>query len=132
MAVDGVLADHQPLRDPVVREPLGDEAEHLPLPRLQLRKRRAGVAGADRPLEQSLRPLGLNLGPFDAWLTLRGVRTLALRMERHSTNALVLARFLAWVFGLIGLDLSRAEFPIEWQTVMWSYIVGILVTVVAA
>jgi cystathionine gamma-synthase len=26
-------------------------------------------------------------GPFDAWLTLRGVKTLALRMERHSDNA---------------------------------------------
>jgi len=39
--------------------------------------------------------IGLNLGPFDAWLTLRGVRTLALRMERHSANALELARFLA-------------------------------------
>ena len=38
--------------------------------------------------------VGLNLGPFDAWLTLRGVRTLALRMERHSANALALARFL--------------------------------------
>src|SRR5262249_20155393 len=35
------------------------------------------------------------LGPFDAWLTLRGVRTLAVRMERHSTNALALAHFLA-------------------------------------
>jgi len=38
--------------------------------------------------------VGLNLGPFDAWLALRGVRTLAVRMERHSTNALVLAEFL--------------------------------------
>ncbi|UZJ24060.1 cystathionine gamma-synthase [Rhodococcus antarcticus] len=26
-------------------------------------------------------------GPFDAWLTLRGAKTLALRMEQHSTNA---------------------------------------------
>lgn len=26
-------------------------------------------------------------GPFDAWLTLRGAKTLAVRMERHSTNA---------------------------------------------
>jgi len=26
-------------------------------------------------------------GPFDAWLTLRGVKTLAIRMERHSDNA---------------------------------------------
>jgi len=39
--------------------------------------------------------VGLNLGPFDAWLTLRGVRTLAVRMERHSANALALARLLA-------------------------------------
>jgi cystathionine gamma-synthase len=39
--------------------------------------------------------VGLNLAPFDAWLTLRGVRTLALRMERHSANALRLARALA-------------------------------------
>jgi cystathionine gamma-synthase len=39
--------------------------------------------------------VGLNLAPFDAWLTLRGVRTLALRMERHSANALRLAHALA-------------------------------------
>lgn len=40
------------------------------------------------------RTLGPTLGPFDAWLTLRGLRTLAVRMERHTTNALGLARFL--------------------------------------
>jgi cystathionine gamma-synthase len=33
--------------------------------------------------------------PFNAWLILRGVRTLALRMERHSSNALAVARALA-------------------------------------
>src|SRR6202022_1658046 len=38
---------------------------------------------------------GPTLGPFDAWLTLRGIRTLALRMERHTENALRLAHFLA-------------------------------------
>lgn len=32
--------------------------------------------------------------PFNAWLTLQGVKTLPLRMERHSANALKLARFL--------------------------------------
>src|SRR5438874_609415 len=37
---------------------------------------------------------GPTLGPFDAWLTLRGIRTLAVRMERHTRNALALARFL--------------------------------------
>jgi cystathionine beta-lyase/cystathionine gamma-synthase len=34
-------------------------------------------------------------GPFDAWLTLRGVKTLALRMERHCANARGLATWLA-------------------------------------
>jgi cystathionine gamma-lyase len=33
-------------------------------------------------------------GPFDSFLTLRGIKTLALRMERHCTNALAIARFL--------------------------------------
>ncbi|QEW04933.1 cystathionine gamma-synthase [Microbacterium lushaniae] len=33
-------------------------------------------------------------GPMDAWLTSRGIKTLGLRMQRHSENALALARFL--------------------------------------
>lgn len=37
---------------------------------------------------------GAVAGPFDAWLTLRGLKTLAVRMDRHSTNALEIARFL--------------------------------------
>jgi len=31
--------------------------------------------------------MGAVAGPFDAWLTLRGVKTLAVRMERHCDNA---------------------------------------------
>jgi cystathionine beta-lyase/cystathionine gamma-synthase len=38
---------------------------------------------------------GAILGPFDAWLVLRGTKTLALRMAQHNTNGLALARFLA-------------------------------------
>jgi cystathionine gamma-synthase len=34
-------------------------------------------------------------GPFDAWLTLRGVKTLAVRMERHCRNAMRIAQMLA-------------------------------------
>jgi cystathionine beta-lyase/cystathionine gamma-synthase len=34
-------------------------------------------------------------GPFDAWLTLRGVKTLAVRMERHCANAQRLAEWLS-------------------------------------
>jgi len=33
-------------------------------------------------------------GPFDSFLTLRGIKTLALRMERHCSNALAIAQFL--------------------------------------
>ena len=33
-------------------------------------------------------------GPFDSWLTLRGLKTLSLRMERHCSNALALAQWL--------------------------------------
>ena len=38
--------------------------------------------------------LGAMLGPFDSYLVARGLKTLALRMERHCTNALQVARFL--------------------------------------
>jgi cystathionine gamma-synthase len=38
--------------------------------------------------------VGLNPSPFDTWLVQRGVKTLALRMERHQENALELARRL--------------------------------------
>jgi methionine-gamma-lyase len=37
---------------------------------------------------------GTTLSPFDAWLLLRGMRTLGLRVERHNRNALAVARFL--------------------------------------
>jgi cystathionine beta-lyase/cystathionine gamma-synthase len=39
--------------------------------------------------------IGAVPGPMDCWLTQRGVKTLALRMERHSENGLKVARFLA-------------------------------------
>jgi cystathionine gamma-synthase len=35
---------------------------------------------------------GTTLGPFEAWLALRGLRTLEVRMRRHSENSLALAR----------------------------------------
>lgn len=38
---------------------------------------------------------GAVAGPFDSWLVLRGLKTLAVRMERHSDNAQRVAEFLA-------------------------------------
>ncbi|WP_373100849.1 MULTISPECIES: methionine biosynthesis PLP-dependent protein [Pasteurellaceae] len=37
---------------------------------------------------------GAVLSPFDSWLTIRGMKTLALRMERHEKNAKALVEFL--------------------------------------
>jgi cystathionine beta-lyase/cystathionine gamma-synthase len=38
---------------------------------------------------------GAVMSPFDAWMCLRGTKTLAVRMERHCANAAVLAEWLA-------------------------------------
>jgi cystathionine gamma-lyase len=38
--------------------------------------------------------VGAVSSPFDAWLTLLGLKTLHLRMERHSTNGMAVAKFL--------------------------------------
>ncbi len=39
--------------------------------------------------------IGAVAGPFDAWLTLRGLRTLGVRMDRHCDNAEKVVEFLA-------------------------------------
>ena len=38
---------------------------------------------------------GAIIGPMDAWLVLRGTKTLPIRMERHNANAMALAEYLA-------------------------------------
>jgi O-acetylhomoserine (thiol)-lyase len=43
---------------------------------------------------QGLRDTGASLSPFNSFLFLQGIETLPLRMERHSQNAMVVARFL--------------------------------------
>jgi methionine-gamma-lyase len=48
----------------------------------------------DHALMEMHRDLGGVISPLGAWLTLRGIRTLGLRMARHNGNALTIARFL--------------------------------------
>lgn len=48
----------------------------------------------DRCRFEILRDLGGVISPFNAWLLLRGLKTLPVRMERHSENALQIAQFL--------------------------------------
>ncbi len=62
-----------------------------------------GVGGAvilnDHAVAERLKFLqnaaGAVLGPFDSWLVLRGVKTLAVRMRQHHENGLAIAQFLA-------------------------------------
>jgi methionine-gamma-lyase len=56
----------------------------------------AVVGSAERVMavRKILINVGGNASPWDAFLALRGLKTLALRMERHSTNALTVARAL--------------------------------------
>jgi methionine-gamma-lyase len=42
-----------------------------------------------------LRDLGAIISPLNAWLLLRGLKTLPVRMDRHCTNALEIAKFLS-------------------------------------
>jgi cystathionine gamma-synthase len=57
------------------------------------------LATNDPTVAERLKFLQKSLGavpsPFDCWLVLRGVRTLAVRMERHCENARAVATFLA-------------------------------------
>ena len=65
----------------------------------------AGVVVGARELMAQARArvvrTGGALAPFQAWLALRGVRTLGLRMRRHSDNALRLAEALQDVPGVV-------------------------------
>lgn len=57
------------------------------------------LIGKDRQLMRkkvwkAMKLVGTNCSPFEAWLTHNGIKTLALRMERHCANAMALAEFL--------------------------------------
>jgi cystathionine gamma-lyase len=56
------------------------------------------VVGGNAALRERLaylqNAIGAVSGPFDCFLILRGIKTLALRMERHCANALAIAQFL--------------------------------------
>ena len=56
------------------------------------------IVYADKTIEEKARylvnALGVAESPFDSWLVLRGVKTLAYRMDAHQANALAIAKFL--------------------------------------
>jgi O-succinylhomoserine sulfhydrylase len=64
----------------------------------------------DDHLRNFLRHTGPSLSPFNAWVLVKGLETLDLRVQRHSENALHLARYLE---GLIGgaIGVTRVFYP---------------------
>ncbi|TCB99882.1 cystathionine gamma-synthase [Micromonospora zingiberis] len=54
----------------------------------------AADAGLGEELRYHQNAMGAVNGPFDAWLTLRGIKTLGVRMDRHCDNAERIAAYL--------------------------------------
>ena len=56
------------------------------------------IAGPKKLIDRCRMPylqcLGAVIDPFDAWLVMQGMKTLGVRMERHCSNAMEVARFL--------------------------------------
>ena len=65
----------------------------------------AGVVAGNANTMAAVRTMtartGTQLGPFDAWLALRGLRTLDVRMHRHSQNSLAVAGALRTAPGVV-------------------------------
>jgi cystathionine beta-lyase len=55
----------------------------------------AANAAAWPKLKETHGAMGLHVAPDDVYLALRGLRTLAVRLERHQASAMKVARFLA-------------------------------------
>lgn len=55
----------------------------------------SGRAERISTIRRTVSHLGAPISPFNAWLLLRGIKTLELRMERHCENAQALAEYLA-------------------------------------
>ena len=109
-AVAGLLADHPAMlvvdntfASPYLQQPLAlgaDLVVHSTTKYLGGHSDVVGgaVIGNDRAVFEQMKfyqnAAGAVPGPFDCWLTLRGIKTLALRMDRHSANARAVAEFL--------------------------------------
>ena len=51
------------------------------------------VGYANKAVWRAMKLVGTNCSPFEAWLTNNGIKTLALRMDRHCSNAQDLAEY---------------------------------------
>jgi methionine-gamma-lyase len=53
-----------------------------------------GSSGFMKQARHTTKNTGGSIAPFSSWLILRGMKTLSVRMDRHSENAVAVARFL--------------------------------------
>jgi cystathionine gamma-synthase len=65
-----------------------------------------GFSDAAERIQFHQNSMGAVAGPFDSWLVLRGLKTLAVRMERHSDNAEKIVDFLTQQHGV-----SKVHYP---------------------
>jgi cystathionine beta-lyase/cystathionine gamma-synthase len=102
-AVGAILAVDNTFASPYLQRPLelgADVVVHSTTKYLSGHSDVVGgfVATNDHAVAERLyflqKSLGAVPGPFDCWLVLRGVKTLALRMQKHSENARAIAEFL--------------------------------------
>ena len=81
-------------------------------------RRRQALGFTNHAHAVGLRDLGPTMTPMNAFLTLLGIETLALRIERHCANAAVVAEYLeghpevAWV-SYAGPDVVRVSVGLE-------------------
>lgn len=66
----------------------------------------ATSAERSNDMREQAKLVGPTLGPFEAWLTLRGIKTLPLRMQRQSESALAVAQWLEQ-----RPDVTRVNYP---------------------
>lgn len=68
------------------------------------------IVGSEEILNQSIYPFlrtaGPSMSPFNAWVFLTGLETLAVRMQAHCTNALLLAKWLE-----VNPNVERVHYP---------------------
>ena len=83
--VAGAPAAHPPRRRP--RHSLDDEVHQRAQRRRGWRRGRRAARNCTHEMQAWANALGLTGAPFDSYLTLRGVRTLFVRMRQHEANA---------------------------------------------
>ena len=103
-AIGAQLAVDNTFASPYLQQPLGLGADFVIHSTTKYLGGHSDVVGGalltnDTPAYEQLKflqnAIGAVPGPLDCFLILRGVKTLGLRMERHSSNALKIAQFLA-------------------------------------